>query len=365
MQRPARPLDSHGRRWKYKTRLRIMKRNIFLLWLVTATCLCSSIAFAADRIRVLKGAAVTGDITKIAKTDVTISGRVVPVNEIDEIIFEGEPKELATARSAYNRSQFEHALEVLSKIDTATIKREEVRDEVEFYRTMSAVRMALAGSGAKDAAANAGRQLFAFEKSHPDSHHYYEANEALGDLLVDLGKFEPAQQYYDRLAKTPWPEYQMRAAVLMGRGFDSKQQYDRAIKEFDRALAIPAAGSRAEKEKMAAMLGKGKALASSGKVDEGTRLIEEVINKADAEDSELHARAYNILGNSYLAANKKKDALLAFLHVDLLYSTIADQHAEALSHLADLWSEEKKTDRALEARETLRDKYPNSRWVQQ
>ena len=321
-------------------------------------------AFAADRVKLLKGPAATGEVTQITKTDVTVSGRVVPVNEFEEIVFEGEPKELATARSAYNRSQFEHALDVLSKVDLAEVKREEARDEVEFYRTMSAVRMALAGSGAKDASANAGRQLLAFEKAHPDSHHYYEASEALGDLLVDLGKIEPAQRYYDRLAKTPWPEYQMRAAVLMGRAYDSKQQYDLAVKEFDRALAIPAAGSKAEKQKLAATLGKAKALASSGKVDEGTKLIDEVINKADPEDSELHARAYNILGNCYLAANKKKDALLAFLHVDLLYPSIADQHAEALSHLADLWSEEKKTDRALEARETLREKYPNNSWAQ-
>lgn len=341
-----------------------MKRTKFLLLLSLLYGPFAGAAIAADRVKVLKGAPVSGEITKIAKTDVTVSGRVVPVNEIDEIIFEGEPRELATARSAYNRSQFEHALEVLSKVDTANVKREEVRDEIEFYRTMSAVRMALAGSGARDAAANAGRQLLAFEKAHPDSHHYYEASEALGDLLVDLGKIEPAQRYYERLAQTPWPEYQMRAAVLMGRAYDSKQQYDAAVKEFDRALAMPASGTRAEKEKMSATLGKGKALASSGKVDEGTRLIEEVISKADAEDAELHARAYNILGNCYLAANKKKDALLAFLHVDLLYSSIADQHAEALSHLADLWSEEKKTDRALEARETLREKYPNSSWAQ-
>jgi len=78
----------------------------------------------------------------------------------------------------------------------------------------------------------------------------------------------------------------------------------------------------------------GLGLAAGGKIDEAVALINDVIAKADPENQELYARAYVALGNCYKAAGKPKDALLAFLEVDLLYPTSPEQHAEALANLA-------------------------------
>ena len=66
-------------------------------------------------------------------------------------------------------------------------------------------------------------------------------------------------------------------------------------------------------------------------------MIEQMIQDTDPEQKELQARAYNALGNCYEQAGRTKDALLAFLHVDVLYGTVPDAHAEALSHLIPLW----------------------------
>ena len=66
-------------------------------------------------------------------------------------------------------------------------------------------------------------------------------------------------------------------------------------------------------------------------------MIEQMIQDTDPEQKELQARAYNALGDCYERAGRTKDALLAFLHVDVLYSTVPDAHAEALSHLVKLW----------------------------
>jgi hypothetical protein len=114
---------------------------------------------------------------------------------------------------------------------------------------------------------------------------------------------------------------------------------------------------------MAAMLGKASAIAGEGKPDEAAAAIDAVIAKADADDGELHARAYNAKGNALLAAGKKKEALLAFLHVDLLFSSYPEQHAEALSNLATLWKEVDQGERANKAAAALRQQYPSSRWV--
>ena len=88
-----------------------------------------------------------------------------------------------------------------------------------------------------------------------------------------------------------------------------------------------------------------------------------MILDTDPEQKELQARAYNALGDSYQRAGRTKDALLAFLHVDVLYSTVPDAHAEALSHLATLWDAVGQADAARQARQTLNEQYRDSRWA--
>ena len=104
-------------------------------------------------------------------------------------------------------------------------------------------------------------------------------------------------------------------------------------------------------------------MANTDDLEQGVQLIEEVIRDADPQDNQLHALAYNALGRSYQQAGKSKEALLAFLHVDLLYSTVADAHAEALSYLAPLWDAIGQEGRAREARQKLKENYANSRWA--
>jgi tetratricopeptide (TPR) repeat protein len=187
----------------------------------------------------------------------------------------------------------------------------------------------------------------------------------LGDLLSAVNRAEQAEKYYAKLSSAPWPEHKMRSSVLVGRALVAQKQFDRAIAKFDDALAAGADVKQGDSLRLAATLGKASAMAGAGKTDDAIRSVEEVIAKAQAEDQELHARAYIVLGNCHKAANRKKEALLAFLHVDLLYSRFAEQHAEALANLATLWAEVNKADRAAQARATLEEKYPTSAWAAQ
>ncbi|MBI3837635.1 MAG: tetratricopeptide repeat protein [Planctomycetia bacterium] len=325
---------------------------------------CSRLA-AADRVKHATGTQ-TGEITEISPTEIVVKLGATPkrfaVNVVDSVAFDAEPNDLAQARIAVRAGRYDDAVAMLAKIDVDEIKRAEIVQDIEFFKALAAARLALAGSGSK---ADAGRQLLAFEKAHGASFHYFEACEALGDLLAGLNKFDQAESYYAKLATAPWPDYKMRAGVLRGRALVGQKQYDLAAKQFDDVLAIDASGKDADRQKLGASLGKASALAAAGKTDEAIKSVEAIIAKADAENLELHARAYNILGNCYKAANKKKEALLAFLHVDLLYSRFPEQHAEALANLATLWSDVDKADRATQARNLLKEKYPNSTWAQQ
>ena len=114
---------------------------------------------------------------------------------------------------------------------------------------------------------------------------------------------------------------------------------------------------------MTATLGKAGALVALKKLDEAIKTVDGFLEKADPEDASLMARAYNILGTAQRRAGRTKEALLAFLHVDVLYAAVHDAHAEALANLADLWDQVHKTERANRARKTLIEQYPESPWA--
>ena len=58
-----------------------------------------------------------------------------------------------------------------------------------------------------------------------------------------------------------------------------------------------------------------------------------------------------------------KPALMAYLHVDVLYAGEPAQHAEALLRLSELWGPSGHEDRAVEASTRLAERYPNSQWA--
>lgn len=323
-------------------------------------------ARALDRVKLYQGGQSAGKLVEMSPTELVIevgsTQKKFPVNEVEVVQFDDEPNELTQARNALNAGKYEAAAALLDKVAPAKTERAEIAQDVEFYRALVAARMALAGNGSK---ADAGKRLFAFEKANRKSFHYFETCELLGDLLVALDKNAEAESFYDKVASAPWPDYKLRAHVLLGRTLVSRKQYDRALGQFDDALAIEGSGNAYERAKLSARLGRASALAGTGKTDEAVKLVDEILEKADAENQELHAGAYLVLGNCYLAAGKKKEALLAFLHVDLLYPRVSQAHAEALANLATLWTELEKPDRAALARSVLKEKYPQSQWAQQ
>jgi tetratricopeptide (TPR) repeat protein len=179
------------------------------------------------------------------------------------------------------------------------------------------------------------------------------------------GRFEPAQRQYAELGKAPWPDYKMRAAVAVGRTLQAQGKHAEAIAQFDSALAISDNGGDAENQRLSATLAKAVSQAETGAIEQAVASIEDIIQKAEPDQKELHARAYNALGSCYEKAGKTKDALLAFLHVDVLYNTVPEAHAEALAHLVPLWEAVGQRERARESRALLQERYAGSAWAEQ
>jgi tetratricopeptide (TPR) repeat protein len=309
----------------------------------------------------LYGEVVGMDATKVEFRQSSGNSLVkqIPVNEIDTVFYEGEPSELRLAKNHVLGGRFADALAALKKLEK-TPDRAEMRQDIEFYKALCAAKLAMAGNMK---IVDAGRMMKTFADANAKSYHYFEASQVVGDLLVAIGSYAPAAEYYARLDTAPWPDYRMRAGVAVGRALLAQGKTTEALAAFDKVLTTQAEGAAAQTQRLAAGLGKAGALVALKKTDEAIKTVEGVLEKADPENAPLMARAYNILGTAQRQSGHTKEALLAFLHVDVLYAAVPDAHAEALANLAELWEQDHKTDRAARARKTLLEQYPESPWA--
>jgi tetratricopeptide (TPR) repeat protein len=314
-----------------------------------------------------RGTPTYGTITEVTRVQVTIDTnqgkRLFPVNEIQRVSYQGEPRELRNAREAISRGQWENGRSDLERIATSEISRREMLQDIEFYKAYSESRLAMEGGGDKSAAVRA-LVTFLEKPENATSLHYFTAVETLGDLAVAMGRYDAAVKYYATLGEAPWPDYQLRAAVLEGNAMLAQDQFPQALTKYDAVLASPVDDARAREQKQRAQLGRSVALAATGKADEGIASVVQIIEQNDSREKPLlFAQAYNALGTCYLKAGKSQDALLAFLHVDLLFHQDPAAHAEALYHLATLWSEVNRADRARQAKHLLETRYAGSPWA--
>lgn len=342
-----------------------------LAFSVIATCLVTSPAWAqrSDQLAPMKGAPLLGIVTRMTPTEVTINVRGTDqkfsILDIKRLSFADDPRELTAARDFISDGQYESALDQLKKIAETTGLRDLVQQDIEFYIALCQARIALRGGGDKDAARQA---LLTFARNASQNFHFLESAELLGELSVSMGKFDDAARYYGFLAKTAkessWAEYELRVSVLEGRVFEAQGKYPEALEKFSAVTDAAVETPEANREKNFARVGKAVALAETGKPDEGLKLIEEVIQKNDEKvETELFGRAYNAQGRCYQKLDNPKFAVLAYLHVDHLFSQHPDVHAEALYYLSKLWTAVNKADRAVAAHAQLTEQYAGSPWA--
>ena len=286
--------------------------------------------------------------------------REIAVNEIVRITFKEDPLELSNARNHVLQKKYSEALTELKKLDGQRPDRSYVRQDIEYYKALCLCRLAMSEGGDKTAATDA---MVAFVTRAPQSYHFYEAAEVLGDLAMASGKWADAVKYYGPIASARWADYQLRANYAIGRALIGEKQYEQALEKFKTVINSGEATAEALRQKNLAGVGQAVCWAETGKVGDAIAALQDLINKNDPQDAVLFARAYNALGRCHLKQNKPKDAVLALLHTDVLFYSDAESHAEALYHLSKLWNDVNKSERAVAARNTLRERYAGSVWA--
>ncbi|MEM6798884.1 MAG: hypothetical protein AAF589_05165 [Planctomycetota bacterium] len=316
-----------------------------------------------DSVRTTKGTEA-GEVEKMSAVGVTLKrgsvSKNIPVSEIESVRFADEPSELTQARVNARNGGYRTALNKLSGVNAAGIVNPYIKQELAFYKAYCQARLALLGE--EDLTA-AGRDLNTFRQNGKQNFHYLQAVELLGDLLASSGRYSQAEKMYAEVAKAPFPAYKVRANVLVGRSLQGQDKHAEAIQRFEAAIRLGGEDAEEKSQQLEAQLGKAVSLAATGKIGQGVKLVQQVLAAADPAQDRLLARAYNALGACYVQGGKSKDALFAFLHVDLLFANVPESHAEALYHLVALWQETGKPQESKQAREKLETRYASSAWA--
>ncbi|MGQ9503613.1 MAG: tetratricopeptide repeat protein [Thermogutta sp.] len=333
--------------------MRIIFKSMIFLGLVTIPSL---MLFAADVVQ-HANQTVSGRITQMTKTEVVIEttggARTIPVNQIQNITWDGEPATLKNVRMAMQVSQYEDVISALDRIKMDAITRAEIRQDVEFYRAAATAYLALRGSGSID---DAGKLVATFALNYPNNYHYWEATKLVADLLVAKGAIDKAVEYYGQLTQAPWPEFKAQAGTAIGWAYLGTGKVDDAEKAFSEVIALQISGD--DTPKVLASIGKARCLAEKGQTQEAVAMIQDVLKRPDLmENAEVMGRAYVALGLAYRKAGDAKRAIMAFLHTDLLYFRHSESHIEALKNLIELWPQAGHPERAAEAAEILKKQY--------
>lgn len=229
----------------------------------------------------------------------------------------------------------------------ATDKNRAIPRHLRFKAAQLQTRLADEDEAQRPAALQA---LQAFLKENPDSWQLIPASRLLGRLQQEQGDLAAAlKTYQDLAAANLSPEGKREASLLVAQALIEAKKYPEARKQLELVQK-----SLTTNDPLAPRIQGMLAVcqAGSGELAKAVPFLENLIAKTS--DKLLKAALYNALGDSYRLNGKPRDALWAYLHVDVLYSQDRLEHGIALRRVAALFQELGDETRAGQFRERLR-----------
>jgi tetratricopeptide (TPR) repeat protein len=314
---------------------------------------------------------LSGEVTAVTRTAVSVKIKTpkeetieVPANEIVNIIWTGEAPDWNVARSDENRGNYQKALDGYQKALAANkVSNPVAKIDLEYAMARTEARQALADPALVDQAI---KRLDDFRSKQSDHYRYFEALGFLGQLYAAKKEFIKAQTTFEAMGKAPWKDFQMASRNALARLAQAENRLDEAAGAFDAVIAMTPQGPLEESQRQEAMIGKVRVLLAQRSFDKALLLLDEVIAKSAAEDARVQAEAYVRQGDCYRELGKDNDALIAYLHVDVLFPGEKALQAESLFHLVRLWEKTGQKGRAAETRDRLlSDDFRNTEWARQ
>lgn len=329
------------------------------------TCLVfAPLAGAIDIVtRKSDNVALRGQLTRMDTNSVVIKRTngeeiTVSVADLKSVQFEGEPGSLNQARSNERSGALDSALaKLIDAQKNFSVKNRNARPDLEFLIARVKAKIALTDPSRTDDAINA---LDSFRSANKASFRYLEATLLQASLLGSTNKASEGQALLAEVQSSTVPGFQLQAGVDLGRLLLTSGDATAALKSFEEVITRSQGKPDASAALYSGMLGKALCLQKQGQTDQAINTLDEVIQKAAETETATLAEAWIRKGDCFRQKKQNKEALMAYLHVDVLYSGEPVQHAEALMRLTELWGPNGHEDRAMEASARLTERYPNS-----
>ena len=280
---------------------------------------------------------------------------VLPAEQILWLQYEDEPLNLSAARVEIQVGNYEDALEKLGAIEEE-IKEPAIQQALEWNRAYATLQSALADSGKLDSAAAV---MKTFVEAYPDHYRFYDGNALLADAAAALGRAPAAEKYYTALAGAKSASYQARGKVGLANLALDANELDKAKSLFSEVADMAELDGQLAgfDARAAAQIGLARVLSKQGDLDGALASLNALLDATPNSATRRQAIIYNALGDVYAAAKKPEEAIVAYLHVDLLYPAARGERVKALKALVGLWREIGRTDRAVETKRLLRDRF--------
>lgn len=340
-------------------------------WVAGAAALgfCAA-ALAVDRVQLIEGTtirgpgivggAVSGKIARETADAVVVTtgtGDVtVPIDQIERVTYDEALPSFVRANSLLNGGSLPEAAEEFKKA-TGEAASAFLRLAAQFQETRIRGELALTDPAAIDEGI---ARVRAFLEANRQSRHAGPALELLARLSIAKGDLAGANEAIEEYAKLSWAGDRSKLLRARAAAIGDDAARDAALTDLNLLIESASASAALKRE---GQLAKAETLAASKRFEEAEATVREVIKSANPEDAATLAAAYNTLGDCQKAAGKPKDALLAYLHTDLLYSGNKEQHARALANIAGLWKTLNRPDRANDTLARLRESYPRSPYL--
>lgn len=313
--------------------------------------LAASPATAQDRVtyrdRSAKGSqTVSGKIDSESLAGIKIASRTIPIADVIDVQYDvpGAIKlEYPRAIAAEGRSPAEAVAIYEGLLKAPSVQNNlAIRRHIEYRIAMLTAARADEG---RDHAQKAIAALTKFKADHHDAWQLLPLTRMLARLDLDREPpdFDAARKAYDDLASAPGapPEIKQECAF---QAIDLLLLAGKRDEAMQKAAALPGSDPRAKVYQIGCQSG-----------PDAAKQLEEMIDKTS--DRGVKATAYNMLGDVYRRDPKtKKDALYAYLWVDVVYNDDPAEVAKADGRLATLFGELKDEDRAKKYRDKVRGK---------
>lgn len=350
-----------------------MSRNHFLAALVVLTTSTSALhAQGIDTVYLKDGSKLGGEITEVTKTDVTVTQKVgnktdkVPSNTILLIEWKGEPPQLSLARSNERAGNLAEAVtgyqEALGALEGTNPR---VKADIEFMLARTGAKLAQFDPTQAGASI---QKLKDYVAQNRDFYQFYDAQLILAETALRAEDTTSADAAFAALQQAPWTDYKLAGKNGNANTLLARNDVTAAKSIFDEVAASSPKTPAEKAQQLQGKLGQAECLQRQNSIEEATNILNTVIDEATAEDTRILAEAYLKMGDGYAAdGQKNKEAILAYLHVDVIPSLAAhaDLHAEALFRLSKLWTTVQQPTRSADASAKLETEYPNSPWTKQ